>query len=161
MVDEVRHLNQSKQALFADVPRFSASDPLGEIEVAYQWTTGTTEEIHSLVNGIATPQGGMHVEGFKKALTGAINEHARSHMVDPNGNELLGADVPEGLTTVISVRLDDPQFGPKNRLDSLGIRSLMERATNEAIGRWLIANPNDAALIREKAMQAKRRRERR
>ena len=69
IVDFVRHLNHAKEPLFKDVGSFSDSGPEGEVEVAWQWNTGYHEGLHSYANGISTTEGGMHAEGFKRALT--------------------------------------------------------------------------------------------
>jgi DNA gyrase subunit B len=145
--------------LFVDVLTFAGSDPSGEIAVACQWTTGTTDEIPSLVNGIATPAGGMHVEGFKRSLTAVINKCARAHVADPLRDTLLGSDLREGLTAAISVTMEDPEFGPMGRFENLGIRRLVERATTEQVEQWISRNPNQAELIIQKAMAARRWRE--
>jgi DNA gyrase subunit B len=145
----------ARTVLFGDIPAFPASDPSGEIAVAYRWTTGTTDEIHSFVNGIATPAGGMHVEGFKKALTDVINKYARPYVADPLRDVLLGSDVREGLTAAISVTVDNPQFGPKGAFENLGIRRLVERTTTEQVEQWISRNPNEAELVRQKAMAAR------
>ncbi|MGH9066665.1 MAG: ATP-binding protein, partial [Acidimicrobiales bacterium] len=113
--DYVRHLNTSKDALFKRVGAYGQADDNGlssqEVEVAFQWNTGFYESIHSFANGIATAEGGMHEEGFKKALTNAVNRYARAkgQLKDKDPN-LLGEDIREGLTAIVSVRLTDPQF---------------------------------------------------
>ena len=159
VVGQVRHLNESRQVLFDDIPSFNGSDASGQIAVAYQWTTGTNDEIHSFVNGIAKPAGGMHVEGFKKALTKVINKYARPHLVDPLRDVLLGSDVREGLTAAITVTVAEPQFGPTNALEDLDIRRLVERTTTEQVEQWITRSPNETELVRDKAMAARRRRE--
>jgi DNA gyrase subunit B len=159
VVEQVRYVNQSRRVLFADIPAFSASDSSGAVAVAYQWTTGMADEIHSSVNGTATPAGGRHVEGFKKALTRSVNECARPQMADPLSEELLGSDIREGLTAVIAVEIENPEFGPMGRFESLGIRRLVERITKQQIKDWMRSNPNEAELVRRKAMAARHRRE--
>jgi DNA gyrase subunit B len=77
IVDFVRHLNQSKEPLFKDVGYFGDKGPEGEVEVAWQWNTGYHEGLHSFANGISTTEGGMHVEGFRRALTQAVNRYAK------------------------------------------------------------------------------------
>ncbi len=90
IVDFVRHLNQSKEPLFKDVGYFSDKGPEGEVEVAWQWNTGYHEGLHSFANGISTTEGGMHVEGFRRALTQAVNRYAK----DRNLVKAKDADVP-------------------------------------------------------------------
>ena len=77
IVDFVRHLNEAKEPLFKDVGYFGDRGPEGEVEVAWQWNTGYNEGLHTFANGISTTEGGMHAEGFKRALTHAINRYAQ------------------------------------------------------------------------------------
>ena len=111
IVDFVRHLNQSKEPLFKDVGYFGDNGPEGEVEVAWQWNTGYHEGLHSFANGISTTEGGMHVEGFRRALTEAVNRYAKDrNLVKGKDAAFQGDDVREGLTAIVSVRLTDPQF---------------------------------------------------
>jgi DNA gyrase subunit B len=159
--DFVRHLNASKEALFRRVAYFAQVEDDQEIEVALQWNTSYYESIWSFANGIATVEGGMHEEGFKKALTSVVNRSARGRGAlkdsDPN---LQGEDIREGLTAIISVRLRDPQFEgqTKAKLGNVTIRSLVERATNEKLAEWLDENPREANQIVQKALLAQRAR---
>ena len=157
IVDFVRHLNHAKEPLFKDVGSFSDSGPEGEVEVAWQWNTGYHEGLHSYANGISTTEGGMHTEGFKRALTQAINRYAKArNLVKGKDASFQGDDVREGLTAIISVRLTDPQFEgqTKAKLGNTEMRSLVERATNEHFGRWLEEHPNPAKAIVGKASNA-------
>jgi DNA gyrase subunit B len=160
--DFVRHLNASKEALFKRVGYFAASEESQEVEVAFQWNTAYYEGIHSFANGIATNEGGMHEEGFKKALTNAINAYAKARgQLKEKDDRLAGEDIREGLTAILSVRLTDPQFEgqTKGKLGNVSIRSLMERATNEKLGDWLEEHPSEARQIVNKAIQAARARQ--
>ena len=161
IADYVRHLNASKEALFKKVAAFSQAETAQEVEIALQWNTGFHEGIHSFANGIATAEGGMHEEGFKKALTNAVNKYARSknHLKDKEDN-LLGEDIREGLTAIISVRLQDAQFEgqTKAKLGNVSVRSLVERATNEKLSEWLEENPREAHQIVQKSTLAARAR---
>jgi DNA gyrase subunit B len=164
LIDFVRHVNASKEALFKKVGYYEQVDPEAgmEVEVAFQWNTGfNSDGIHSFANGINTVEGGMHEEGFKKALTNAVNRHAKAkgQLKEKDGN-LLGEDIREGLTTIIAVRLRDPQFEgqTKAKLGNVPMRSLVERATNEKLGDWLEENPTEANAILRKATQAARAR---
>src|SRR6185369_18003510 len=97
--------------LFKRVGYFTASEETQEVEVAFQWNTGYYEGIHSFANGIATTEGGMHEEGFKKALTNAVNKYARAKsLLKEKDENLLGEDIREGLTAIVSVKLRNPQF---------------------------------------------------
>ena len=161
IVDYVKHLNTSKEALFRRVCSFSQSEEGQEVEIALQWNTGFHESIHSFANGISTIEGGMHEEGFKKALTNVVNRYARGKgaLKDKEDN-FLGEDIREGLTAIISVRLRDPQFEgqTKAKLGNVSIRSLVERATNEKLGEWLEENPREANQIVQKSTTAARAR---
>jgi DNA gyrase subunit B len=161
IVDFVRHLNAAKEALFKKPGSFEASEESQELEIAFQWNTGYNEGIHSFANGVATTEGGMHEEGFKKALTNAVNKYARAkgHLKEKDEN-LAGEDIREGLTAIISVRLTEPQFEgqTKTKLGNVSMRSLVERATNEKLGDWLEEHPAEGRQILLKAIQAARAR---
>jgi DNA gyrase subunit B len=161
IVDYVKHLNTSKEALFRRVCSFTQSEDDQEVEIALQWNTGFHESIHSFANGISTIEGGMHEEGFKKALTNAVNRYARAKgTLKEKDDNFLGEDIREGLTAIISVRLRDPQFEgqTKAKLGNVSIRSLVERATNEKLVDWLEENPREANQIVQKSTTAARAR---
>ncbi|MEZ5237673.1 MAG: DNA gyrase subunit B [Microthrixaceae bacterium] len=166
--DFVNHLNATKESLFRDVGYLSevGEDDGGgsmEVEVAFQWNTGYhSDGLHSFANGINTIEGGMHEEGFKKALTNTVNRYAREHghLKDKDSN-LLGEDIREGLTAIISVKLAEPQFEgqTKGKLGNVPMRSMVERATNEHLAVWLEEHPSEAKRVLNKAIQAARARE--
>jgi DNA gyrase subunit B len=162
IVDFVRHVNASKEALFDAVGYLEQSEDAQEVEVAFQWNSGyNTDGLHSFANGINTTEGGMHVEGFRKALTNVVNRYARGkNLLKEKDENLQGEDIREGLTAIISVRLQDPQFeGQTNaKLGNVSMRSLVERATNEKLADWLEENPNEARAVVNKAVQASRAR---
>ena len=107
----MKHLNAARESLFRKVGSFEQSENDKEVEVALQWNTGFHESIHSFANGISTTEGGMHEEGFKKALTNVVNRYARAkNTLKEKDENLLGEDIREGLTAIVSVRLRDPQF---------------------------------------------------
>jgi DNA gyrase subunit B len=161
IVDYVKHLNSSKEALFRKVCSYTQSEDDQEVEIALQWNTGFHESIHSFANGISTIEGGMHEEGFKKALTNAVNRYARAKgTLKEKEDNFLGEDIREGLTAIISVRLRDPQFEgqTKGKLGNVSIRSLVERATNEKLVDWLEENPRESNQIVAKSTTAARAR---
>jgi DNA gyrase subunit B len=162
IVDFVRHVNASREALFKRVGYFAQEEDGQEVEVAFQWNTGyNTDGLHSFANGIATNEGGMHEEGYKKALTNVVNKYARAKgLLKEKDENLQGEDIREGLTAIISVRLADPQFEgqTKSKLGNVSIRSLVERATNEKFGDFLEEHPTEARQIVQKAVQASRAR---
>jgi len=161
IVDFVKHLNASKESLFRKVASFEESEEGQEVEIALQWNTGYHESIHSFANGISTIEGGMHVEGFSKALTNGVNRYARArNLLKEKEENLKGEDIREGLTAIISVRLRDPQFEgqTKAKLGNVSIRSLVERSTNRKLNEWLEENPKEANQIVQKSLQAARAR---
>jgi DNA gyrase subunit B len=161
IVDYVRHLNNAKESLFRKVGFYEQSEEGQEVEVAFQWNSGYYESIHSFANGIATIEGGMHEEGFRKAITNVVNRYARKrNLLKEKDENLLGEDIREGLTAIISVRLTEPQFEgqTKGKLGNVSIRSLVERATNEKLADWLEENPREGGQVVAKAVQASRAR---
>ena len=162
IVDYVRHLNNTKESLFRKVGFYDQSEPGQEVEVAFQWNTGYYESIHSFANGIATIEGGMHEEGFRKAITNVVNRYARKrNLLKEKDENLAGEDIREGLTAIVSVRLAEPQFEgqTKGKLGNVSIRSLVERATNEKLADWLEENPKEGGQIVAKSLQAARARQ--
>lgn len=161
ITDFVRHLNSTKEALHKRVIAFCESADDGEIDVAMQWNTGYHEGIHSFANNIATTEGGMHEEGFKKALTNVVNKYTRAKgFLKEKDDNLLGEDIREGLTAILSVKLRNPQFEgqTKTKLGNTYMRSLVEKAMNEKLGDWLEEHPPEARQIVAKATQAARAR---
>jgi DNA gyrase subunit B len=161
IVDFVKHLNASKEPLFKRVIAFGDKSVGGEVEIAMQWNTGYYEGIHSFANNIATTEGGMHEEGFKKALTNAVNKYARAKgMLKDKNVSLLGEDIREGLTAILSVKLRNPQFEgqTKAKLGNTEMRSLVEKVTNEKLGDWLEEHPSEGRQVVNKSLQAARAR---
>ena len=161
IVDFVSYLNHAKEPLFRKIAHYEMSEQDQEVEVALQWNSGYNEGIHSFANGIETGEGGMHEEGFKKALTNVVNRYGREKgILKEKEANLLGEDIREGLTAVISVRLRDPQFEgqTKSKLGNVSMRSLVERATNERLASWLEENPPEARKIVQKSVIASRAR---
>jgi DNA gyrase subunit B len=161
IVDYVRHLNNTKESLFRKVGSYETIEEVQEVEVAFQWNTGYYESIYSFANGISTIEGGMHEEGFRKALTNVVNRYARKrNLLKEKEENLKGEDIREGLTAIVSVRLREPQFEgqTKGKLGNVAIRSLVERATNEKLAEWLEENPREGSQIVAKAISASRAR---
>jgi DNA gyrase subunit B len=161
LVDFVKHLNASKDPLFKRVISFEDRASDSEVEIAMQWNTGYYEGIHSFANNIATTEGGMHEEGFKKSLTNVLNRYAKGkgHLKEKDVN-LLGEDLREGLTAIVSVKLRNPQFEgqTKAKLGNTEMRSLVERATNDKLAEWIEQHPSEGKAIMGKALQAARAR---
>jgi DNA gyrase subunit B len=161
IIDFVRHLNATKDALFKSVAYFEGAEEEQETELALQWNNGYHEGIHCFANGIANPEGGMHEEGFKTALTSVVNKYARGkNLLKEKDDNLLGEDIREGLTAIVSVRLANPQFEgqTKAKLGNVSVRSMVQRITNEKLGAWLEENPAEARQVVNKAIQASRAR---
>jgi DNA gyrase subunit B len=162
--DFVQHLNGSKEALFDGVGWFQGSDDDQEVEVAFSWNTGfNTDGIHSFANGINTIEGGMHEQGFRSALTRVVNSYARSTnppLLKEKEENLLGEDIREGLTAIISVRIREPQFEgqTKSKLGNVSVRTLVEKATGERLKEWFEEHPSEARRIVNKAINAARAR---
>ncbi|MGD1012312.1 MAG: DNA topoisomerase subunit B [Acidimicrobiales bacterium] len=161
IVDYVKHLNISKEPLCRKVASFAQAETDQEVEVALQWNTGYYESIYSYANGIATGEGGMHEEGFKKGLTNVVNKYARQHnLVKESADNFTGEDIREGLTAIVSVKMTNPQFEgqTKAKLGNVSIRSLVEKATNDKLAEWMEENPKEAGQIVQKAVLAQRAR---
>ena len=163
IIDFVRHINKTKDALWSKVGYFEGSDDTSEVEVAFQWNTGYNRDgIHSFANGISTIEGGTHEEGFKTALTRVVNNYAKDNRPG-NVKDLVltGDDVREGLTAVVSVRLQEPQFEgqTKAKLGNTAMRSLVTKVTNEYLAQWFEENPTEANKVIKKAYSAAQARE--
>ncbi len=159
IIDFVKFINKTKEPLFSKVGYFeSREDESGEVEVAFQWNTGyQSDGVHSFANGINTIEGGVHVEGFRAALTTVINKWARAkNLLKEKDENLQGEDIREGITAIISVRLREPQFEgqTKAKLGNPEMKRLTQTATNEKLGDWLELNPTEANKIVKKAIAA-------
>ena len=130
---------------------------MGEVEVALQWNTTYSEHTLSFANDIYTEEGGMHLEGFRTALTKAVNDYGkRQNIIKEKDPNLTGDDIREGLTAVISVKLPDPQFEgqTKAKLGSSYMRTLTNRIVSQGMAEYLEEHPNQAKEILKKASQA-------
>lgn len=158
LVDFVKHLNASKEALFTKVVHYEDFDDDGQtVDIAIQWNTGYHEGIHGYANGISTIEGGMHVEGFRAALTNTLNKYARAkNLLKEKDENLLGEDYREGITAIVSVKLREPQFEgqTKAKLGNVPMRSFVQKATNDRLAEWLEENPTEANRIVKKATAA-------
>jgi DNA gyrase subunit B len=159
----VRHLNKEKSVLHK-LPFYCERDSNGvAVEVALQYTEAyDTDSIYAFANNINNTDGGAHLTGFRNALTRVINNYARgkSSMLKENEANLTGDDVREGLTAVISVKLQDPQFSSqtKEKLVSPEATSAVSSVFGDAFNTWLEENPGDAKRIIEKCVSAARTR---
>lgn len=170
IVDFVKFLNEGKEipdGLKRPIYIEGKSEPgtptekMGEVEVALQWNTSYSENVMSFANDIYTPEGGMHLEGFRTALTRVINDYARKQgILKEKDSNLTGDDVREGLAAVISVKLADPQFEgqTKAKLGSSFMRTLVLKTMTEGLSDYLEEHPKPAREIVKKAQQASKAR---
>ena len=134
---------------------------MGDVEVALQWNTSYSETVMSFANDIYTPEGGMHLEGFRTALTRVINDYARKQgILKEKESNLTGDDVREGLSAVISVKLADPQFEgqTKAKLGSSFMRTLVLKIVTDGLTDYLEEHPKQGREIVKKAQQASKAR---
>ena len=157
----VEFLNKNKEKLHP-TPIYIERNGETPVEIAIQYTTAYTENIHTFVNNINTVEGGTHLEGFKRALTKVFNEYARSHnfLKDKDSN-LQGEDIREGITAVVSVKVREPQFEgqTKTKLGNSEVTGVVQSMVNDALSTFLEENPNVAKAILEKCVSASRARE--
>ena len=157
----VEFLNKNKEKLHP-TPIYIERNGETPVEIAIQYTTAYTENIHTFVNNINTVEGGTHLEGFKRALTKVFNDYARGHnfLKDKDSN-LQGEDIREGITAVVSVKVKEPQFEgqTKTKLGNSEVTGVVQSMVNEALSIFLEENPNVAKAILEKCVSASRARE--
>ena len=157
----VTWLNQNKTAVHEDVIYMAGQKDDSMVEVAMQYNDGYAENIVSFANDVRTPEGGMHEEGFKRALTNALNAYGKKANILKNDDKVSGEDCREGLTCVIAVKLTEAQFEgqTKAKLGNASIRTLTMSVVSEKLEEYLEENPKAARLILDKAMMASRARE--
>ena len=157
----VEYLNKGKESLHP-TPIYIEKDGEFPLEIAIQYTTSYSEAIYTFVNNINTIEGGTHLEGFKRALTKVFNDYARAKNIikekDPN---LVGEDIREGITAVISVKVKEPQFEgqTKTKLGNSEVTGVVQSMVNEHLATFLEENPAIAKAILEKCISASRARE--
>ena len=162
IVSFVKYLNKNRGVLHKEPIYFEAKKENLEVELALQYNDGYSESIFSFANNINTLECGTHTSGFKTAITKVINDYARKYkFLKENDANLLGEDVREGLTSVISVKLSDPQFEgqTKTKLGNPEIRGIVDSVVSDNFGAYLEENPSDAKIIVEKALTAARARD--
>ena len=158
----VSYLNRSKTPLYEDIMYFESNKNNVYVEVAMQHNDSYTESTYSFVNNINTPEGGTHMIGFRNAITKTFNDYARNNKLlkesEPN---LTGEDIREGLTAIISVKIEDPQFEgqTKQKLGNSEARTAVDSTVSELLTYYLEQNPTVAKLICEKSILAQRARD--
>ena len=157
----VENLNKGREVVFPAVLYFEDVINDNTVECALQYNTGYSESIHTFANNINTEEGGVHLEGFKTALTKVVNEAGQKLKVLKENEKLSGEDVREGLTAVISVKLPEPQFEgqTKTKLGNSEMRSIVNRIVTEKLGEYLEENPKVAKELVSKSVTAQRARE--
>lgn len=158
----ITHINRNKTPLFNEVIYVNTEKETCTAEIAIQYNDSYNENILSFANNISTTEGGTHETGFKSALTKCINDYARKYNILKDADKnLSGEDVREGLTAVISVKLQDAQFEgqTKTKLGNSDMRTLVETALNEKLSAFFEENPSTAKIIVEKSLTASRARE--
>ncbi|MBA2777000.1 MAG: DNA topoisomerase (ATP-hydrolyzing) subunit B [Chloroflexia bacterium] len=161
IVSFVRHLNRHRNVIHDRPFYVSKETTAGVVEVALQYNDTFGESTHTYVNNIHTIDGGTHLSGFKSALTRTINDYAKKNGHMKGEEALSGDDVREGLTAIVSVKLEDPQFEgqTKGKLGSPEMAGAVQSVVNEALGAYLEENPQIARRVIEKCLNAARARE--
>ena len=158
----VTYLNKSKTPLYDDVLYFEGKKDNVYVEVAMQHNDSYTESTYSFVNNINTPEGGTHLAGFRNAITKTFNDYARNaKLLKDSEANLSGEDIREGLTAIVSVKIEDPQFEgqTKQKLGNSEARGAVDSVVSEYLTYYLEQNPTVAKQICEKSILAQRARE--
>ena len=158
----VEYLNKSKDALYDKIIYCEGLKDGVQVEVAFQHNDGYNEVVDSFVNNIKTPEGGTHLTGFKNALTKTFNDYAKKNkLIKDSEQSLSGDDIREGLTAIVSVKIEDPQFEgqTKQKLGNTVARSAVDSIVSEQLEIFLEQNPAVAKVICEKSILAQRARE--
>ncbi len=158
----VSYLNRSKTPLYENILYFEGEKNNIYVEVAFQHNDSYNESVFSFVNNINTPEGGTHLQGFRNAVTKTFNDYARNaKLLKENEQNLSGEDIREGLTAIVSVKVEEPQFDSqtKQKLGNSEARSAVDGIVSEQLTYFLEQNPAVAKIICEKSIMAQRARE--
>ena len=158
----VEYLNKNKEPLHKDIVYFETEQNDVQVEIALQYTNAYSETILSFVNNIHTPEGGTHVDGFKRGLTKSFNDYARKfNILKEKDANLQGEDIREGITAIVSVRVLEPQFEgqTKTKLGNSVVTGIVNSVVLNKLGTYLEENPATAKNILDKTMSAARARE--
>ena len=158
----VEYLNKNKEPLHKDIVYFETEQNDVQVEIALQYTNAYSETILSFVNNIHTPEGGTHVDGFKRGLTKSFNDYARKfNILKEKDANLQGEDIREGITAIVSVRVLEPQFEgqTKTKLGNSVVTGIVNSVVLNKLGTFLEENPATAKNILDKTMSAARARE--
>lgn len=158
----VKYLNKSKEPLYSQIIYCEGVKDNVQVEVAFQHNDGYNEVVDSFVNNIKTPEGGTHLTGFRNSLTKTFNDYARKNKILKDSDQgLSGDDIREGLTAIVSVKIEDPQFEgqTKQKLGNTVARGAVDSIVSEQLTYFLEQNPAVAKSICEKSLLAQRARE--
>ncbi|WP_245736975.1 DNA topoisomerase (ATP-hydrolyzing) subunit B [Salibacterium qingdaonense] len=158
----VEYLNRQKEALHDEPVFIEGEKDEVQVEIAFQYNTSFTSNLYSFANNINTHEGGTHESGFKTGLTRVINDYARKYnLFNENDPNLIGDDVREGLTAIISAKIPDPQFEgqTKTKLGNSDVRTVTDSLFSEHFSRFMSENPETAKQIVEKGLMASRARD--
>ena len=158
----VQYLNKSKTPLYEDIMYFEGTVNGVMVEVAMQHNDSYTENTYGFVNNITTPEGGTHIVGFRNALTKTFNEYShKNKLLKENEPNLTGEDIREGLTAIVSVKIEDPQFEgqTKQKLGNSEARGAVDSVVSNNLELYLEQNPSVAKIIVEKSLLSQRARE--
>lgn len=157
----VQYLNRSKAPLYEDILYFDGVKDGVMVEVAMQHNDSYTENSYGFVNNITTPEGGTHIVGFRNALTKTFNEYAKKNKLIKETESLSGEDIREGLTAIISVKIEDPQFEgqTKQKLGNSEARRAVDNVVSSQLEIYLEQNPSAAKIIVEKSLLSQRARD--
>lgn len=162
IISFVKYLNKNREVIHREPIYFEAKRDDIDVEIALQYNNGYTESIFSFANNINTIEGGSHMSGFKNAVTKVINDYSRKYkFLKENDANLIGEDVREGMSCVISIKLSDPQFEgqTKTKLGNPEVRGIVDNVVVEKFGAFLEENPSEAKIIIDKALTAARARD--
>ena len=158
----VTYLNRSNEPLYDDVIYCEGTRDKVYVEVAMQHNDSYNDNTYTFVNNIITPEGGTHLSGFRSALTKTFNSYAKANkLIKENENGLSGEDIREGLTSIISIKIEEPQFEgqTKQKLGNSEAKTAVDSVVSEQLTYFLEQNPQVAKNICEKALLAQRARE--
>jgi len=161
IIEFVEHLNRSSDALHTDVIHYNGDHENVGIEIAVQYSTDLTENVHTYVNNINTQEGGTHLSGFRTAITRTLNNYGKKNNLFHKDLNMLGEDFREGLTAVISLRVPEPQFEgqTKTKLGNNEIEGLVSSTFGEFLKNFLEETPATGKIIIRKGIQAAEARE--
>ena len=163
IVEFVNEMNEGKTTILKKpiYINFNSKDGTGQVEIAFQYNDGYNEIIHGYANNINTTEGGTHIEGFKKALVKIVNDYGHKLKILKDADKLSGDDVREGITAVVSVKLQEPQFEgqTKTKLGNSYMSGEVANAVVEEFGTYLEENPDDARSIILRSVTAQKARE--